>query len=132
MLLLSLILALSHSAIMPKTLTLTFTYAARAGQPLTTSQGAVYWNGVSQNFPQPTWYNLFYASIPLTAKVGINNLTFVGLGASDTYGMLIQDIKLVTTGQTTNYVTNGQFTSLPPNTTYSYFCNNDLPGWSSR
>ncbi len=42
----------------------------------------------------PSDYNLYTLNAKVTAKSGVNNLTIIGSGINDTYGLTIDNITL--------------------------------------
>ena len=75
-------------------LTLSFLYAMRAGGSGTNDAFSVYWNGgLLQSFtPNSTAMTLFSATV---SGNGNNTLAFWGTGTSNSYGGIIDDVRLV-------------------------------------
>ena len=82
----------------PAVLTLSFLYADRNNGIAETFD--LYWNNVLvQSFAplaNPTNSAMQFYSTTLIALGGVNTLSFVGTGASDSFGALIDDVKLET------------------------------------
>ena len=78
--------------------TLSFQYAARAGVALVSCEANVLWNDVIVYSIVPTDYDVHTYTINLTAIVGQNSLQFEGAGVSDSYGLGIDNVRLVRVG----------------------------------
>jgi hypothetical protein len=108
--------------------TLSFSYAARSGVPLESSQIEVLWNNniISSIFPFD--YLLRTATVLVTANPGQNVLSFVASGKSDSYGSDIANIQLIRQGTTNNIVVNGNFSI--PNVNGGWAIYNGIYGWT--
>ena len=77
---------------------LSFLYARRqtgmTGRDLSTCDFNVLWNGSLIWSARPTLGKMTEKDLVLTAKSGFNTLTFQGAGKSDSYGALIDNVKL--------------------------------------
>jgi hypothetical protein len=71
--------------------------------------GQVKWNDYVVQSLNPCDYSVNTASIYVNAKIGENNIKFEGTGVSDSYGLTIDNVRLVKYGTNINIVTNGDF-----------------------
>lgn len=75
----------------------------------------------------PTNYNVNSVSIVVFSQVGKNSLQFSGTGVSDSYGLTVDNVKLVRDGTLANIVVNGQFEDPDVDAGWQIF--NDITGW---
>ena len=92
--------------------TLSFQYAARASGFPETSQANVYWNNVLIASLAPKDWKIHIFTQTVYVIVGTNTLRFQGTGPEDTYGLCIDNVKLIRFGTNKNIVINGDFESL--------------------
>jgi hypothetical protein len=88
----------------------------------------VVWNNNIIYSVVPSDYSIHQVSINITVIAGLNVLQFIGAGISDSYGLGIDNIKLVRIGTTNNIVINGDFSS--PNEYGSWSIQNNINGWT--
>lgn len=87
--------------------TLSFSYVCRNNVPFQSCLGEVVWNNVIIYSIIPTDYSVQTRTLTVTALVGRNTLQFSGAGTSDSYGLLIDDARLIR--GSSNIVINGDF-----------------------
>lgn len=115
--------------------TLSFEYQCRPGVAFQSCAGEVVWNNVivysvpvksstGADLSDYLWHSV---SLSVTIVPGRNSLQFVGAGISDSYGLLIDNVRLIRQGTTTNIVVNGDFSS--PNVHGSWGLFTDISGW---
>lgn len=77
----------------------------------------------------PADYQIYHFSAQVKLKAGVNTLSFDAAGASDSYGLLIDNVKLYSAYNATNLIVNGDFSApaLGANN-WNYF-NNGISGW---
>ena len=108
-------IAEDHEWSLSSQLTLNLDYAARAGQPLATSQFAIQWNGKTIRTFSPRNYRVTHLSLKLKGKAGWNQIKFLGTGRSDSYGTTITNVQLLRPSGCKsgfeNLIKNGNFRS---------------------
>ena len=107
--------------------TLTFSFVCRPGAAFRSCLGEVVFNNVIVYSVVPTDYNLNTVNLALTVQRGRNSLQFSGAGISDTFGLVIDNIRLVRQGSTDNIVINGDFSSPTVYGGWNIF--DDISGW---
>jgi len=115
------------------TYTLEFDWAARTlgVTSLDTSRGNVLWNNIVIGSLVATTTGINHATFQVVLSSGDNLLQFDGAGASDGFGVSIDNVKLTSIYNNTNLIVNGNFQqpSLAANQfTYS---NGGIPGWTA-
>ena len=105
-------------------------YAARQYQPFATCQANVIWNGQIVASLAPQNYQIQLLNIIVFAKKGQNKLEIVGTGHSDSYGLIIDNAKLIRSGNGENIVINGGFEQ--PHVGHSWGIFNNIPGWNGQ
>jgi hypothetical protein len=80
----------------------------------------------------PVDHNIHNVTLTVTAAVGNNTLQFEGAGISDGYGLNIDNVALIRSGDAsqTNIVINGGFEQ--PNVAGSWGSFNNILGWSGQ
>ncbi len=122
-----------NTGVLSNKFTLTFNYACRPNVHARSCLGEVVFNNAIIYSVVPidnqgqTDYQWRTVSLQVTVQPSKNSLQFIGAGISDSFGLLIDNIKLVRQGTTTNIVVNGDFSS--PNTQGSWGIFNDISGW---
>jgi hypothetical protein len=118
----------ANCGVLSNKFTLTFEYACRPNVAIKSCLGTVVFNNaiVFTIIPSAD-YSWNTTSVQVTVQPGSNSLQFVGAGISDSYGLLIDNIKLVRQGTTANIVVNGDFSS--PNEYGSWNIHNNIIGW---
>jgi hypothetical protein len=91
--------------------TLRLEYACRSKVPFSSCTGNILWNGVVIYSIRPCNYAVNPLYLTVIAKVGHNSLQFAASGTSDSYGLTIDNIKLIRNGDKSqnNIVINGEF-----------------------
>ena len=108
--------------------TLTFQYACRDRTPFRSCQGLVFWNGHKIARIAPRNYRVNNYKIQVNVKDGVNMLKFAGAGCSDSYGLTIDNVKLIRFHTHNNIVVNGDF-ERPKLGWRKWRVFNDIPGW---
>ena len=106
---------------------LSFQYACRQNIAFGSCKGNVFWNGKHVLSINPHDYNVKTKVIDVYAKVGQNMLKFAGAGCSDSFGLTIDNVRLVRYGDKRNIVVNGGFERPCVGRGWKIF--NDIPGW---
>lgn len=88
---------------------LSFEFAAREGRCLDDSRGNVLWNGYVVYSIKPCDYEIHPVSIEVKSEGEDNTLEFEGAGASNSYGVTIDNVRLVRKGTSRDLVVNGGF-----------------------
>jgi hypothetical protein len=112
--------------------TLKFSWAARKSdnQSPTTSKASVVWNGQVISSISASDYSVHNETIQVWLRPGNNILNFDGAGASDSYGITIDNVELASYFWTANLVLNGQFEN--PSTGNSWtFVPGGIPHWKA-
>lgn len=107
---------------------LSFQYACRQGTSLGSCLANVLWNDQIIVSIVPSNYNVQTFTVQVQAKAGENRLQIEGAGVSDSYGLTVDNVKLIRVGTTQNIVVNGGFEQ--PNVGHSWGIFNNVPGWS--
>lgn len=107
--------------------TLSFDFACRPNVAFRSCLGEVVFNNAIVYSIVPSNYQWQTITIQLTVQAGRNSLQFAGAGISDSFGVLIDNVKLVRQGTSANIVVNGDFSS--PNVFGSWGIFNDISGW---
>ncbi len=102
-------------------------WACRYTIPFESCAGSILWNGKSIKSLKPTDYKIHTTSWPVKAVIGKNYLQFRGEGISDTFGLTIDNVKLIRHGTTNSIVINGDFEQPSTNEGFQFF--NSIPGW---
>lgn len=108
--------------------TLSFQYACRSGVALASCLANVLWNNKIIQSIVPVDNSLHTFSLQLTAVAGANTLQIEGAGISDSYGLIIDNVKLIRQGDTANIVVNGDFQQPNVGSGWGIFAN--IPGWT--
>ena len=87
----------------------------------------VIWNDVILATIIPTDYQVRTKTLIVNVDGGENKLQFEGAGSSNSYGITIDNVRLVRQSTTTNIVINGQFEN--PDVGHSWGIFNNIPGW---
>lgn len=106
---------------------LQFEFACRQNVAFKSCEGNIIWNDEIILSIVPTDYNKHVVNLVVYVDAGDNKLQIEGAGLSDSYGLTIDNVKLVRDGTTTNIVVNGGFQS--PNVGSSWGVFNNIPGW---
>ena len=104
--------------------TLSFSYVCRNNVPFQSCLGEVVWNNFIIYSIIPTDYSVQTRTLTVTALVGRNTLQFSGAGTSDSFGLLIDDARLIR--GSVDIVVNGDF-QLPNVPSWGLFT--DISGW---
>ena len=88
---------------------LRFQYACRQGVSFRSCKGDVFWNGKKIFSVAPRDYKVRTKVLYVYVDVGENSLKFQGSGCSDSYGLTIDNVRLVRQGTNVNIVVNGGF-----------------------
>jgi len=107
--------------------TLTFQYACRKNVNFQSCQLNVIWNDVILTTIIPNDYQVHTYNLIVKVDGGENKLQFEGAGSSNSFGITIDNVKLVRKNTNTNIVINGKFES--PDVGYSWGVFNNIPGW---
>ncbi|MCB0368719.1 MAG: hypothetical protein KDD45_04545 [Bdellovibrionales bacterium] len=89
--------------------TLSFEYACRNGVPFHSCSGNIVWNNEIILSIVPSDYAVHLVSIEVLVIAGDNSLQIEGTGLSNSYGLTVDNVKLVREGTLTNIVVNGGF-----------------------
>ena len=108
--------------------TLRLQYACRVGTSFHSCQGAVYWNGHKVGDLKPYNYGINVFKVSVKVNQGVNMLKIAGAGCSDSYGLTIDNVRLVRFGTHNNIVKNGGFQK-PYLGCKKWRVFNDIPGW---
>lgn len=108
--------------------TLSFDYACREGVAFGSCMADVLWNNQIIFSIVPVDHIIHSYSIQLIAHAGENRLQFEGAGISDSYGLTIDNVKLIRFGTATDIVVNGGFEQ--PSVGFSWGIFPSIPGWS--
>lgn len=113
---------------------LEFDYAARKNgvSSAFTSRAVVIWNNVVVASVNPQDYAVHHGSISVQLKPGQNVLSFDAASHSDTYGLLIDNVKLTSSYNASNLIINGNFETpyVGGSGHWNYF-NGGVYGWSA-
>ena len=107
--------------------TLSFQFACRAGVAFRSCLGSVSFNNIIVQSIVPNNYNWNTVNLAITVQPGRNALQFSGAGISDSFGLLIDNVRFVRQGTSQNIVVNGDFSS--PYVFQSWNIFNDINGW---
>ena len=88
---------------------LSFDYACRTGVCLSSCKGQVMWNGQVIYSINPCDHAVHNYKVWVYVKTGQNKLQFQGAGQSDSYGLTIDNVKVVRYGNYENIAVNGGF-----------------------
>ena len=108
--------------------TLSLQYACRNNVPFESCLADVLWNNKVVFSIVPNSYGVLPLSVVVSAQPGQNVLQIEGAGKSDSYGLIVDNVKLIRQGTTSNIVVNGGFEQ--PNVGFSWGIFNSIPGWS--
>ena len=106
---------------------LSFKYACRKNVPFHSCQALVIWNDVIVATIIPNDYAVHTYSVDVFVKGGENKLQIEGAGKSNSYGITIDNVRLVRYNTATNIVVNGDFEA--PDVGYSWGIFNNIEGW---
>ena len=107
--------------------TLKLDWACREGTPFDSCGGSIIWNGKYVKSIKPSDYAIHNTSWPVKAKIGRNSLQFRGEGTSDTFGLTIDNVKLIRHGSNNSIVVNGGFEQPSTKDGFQFFTN--ITGW---
>lgn len=107
---------------------LTFSYACRKNRDFSSCSGNIVWNDVILHSIVPTDYAVHIHTITVYVKAGENKLQFEGTGFDNSFGLTIDNVKLIRDGTVTNIVVNGGFEQ--PDVGHSWGIHNNIPGWT--
>ena len=113
---------------------LSFSYSAKsigAPSPLT-SQANVLWNNFVIASLVPRDYKIYRFSANVRLIAGANILAFDGAGVSDGNGLIIDNVRLISAFNSTNLITNGDFSNVGPVIPGQMIFNNGIPGWFAK
>lgn len=110
--------------------TLSLSYACRPGVAFQSCLGEVVWNNAIVSSIVPCDYKFQTLNLEVTAQVGKNVLQLIGAGTSDSFGLLIDNVRLVRKGTNQNIVVNGDFSH--PNVGQSWGIFNNILGWEGK
>ena len=113
---------------------LSFDYSAKsigASSPLT-SQANVLWNNVVVGSLVPRDYKIFRFSANVRLIAGANILAFDGAGVSDGSGLIIDNVRLISVYNSTNLISNGDFTNVGPVIPGQMIFDNGIPSWFAQ
>lgn len=102
-------------------------WACREGTPFESCGGSIIWNGKYVKSIKPSDYAIHNTTWPVKAKIGKNSLQFRGEGISDTFGLSIDNVKLIRRGTNNSIVVNGDFEQPPTKDGFQFFTN--ITGW---
>ena len=108
--------------------TLSLQYACRKNVALESCLADVLWNNKVVFSIVPGDHSFQPLSVVVYAQPGQNSLQIEGAGKSDSYGLIVDNVKLIRQGTTSNIVVNGGFEQ--PNVGFSWGIFNSIPGWS--
>ena len=108
--------------------TLSLQYACRKNVALESCLADVLWNNKVVFSIVPGNHSFQPLSVVVYAQAGQNSLQIEGAGKSDSYGLIVDNVKLIRQGTTSNIVVNGGFEQ--PNVGFSWGIFNSIPGWS--
>ena len=107
-----------------------FQYAARWGRPLQTSQFKIYWNDVQLGWITPASYAKLSQTWYLYTKPNQKNiLKFMGAGASDGYGVTIDNVHITGSDGSIINVENGDFETPDVGKLWK---TQQIPGWKGE
>jgi len=92
-----------------KTYKLEFQYACRKNIAFDSCEGKVLWNGEKALHVVPVDHDVHVQTVDIDVVPGKNILRFEGAGKQDSYGLTIDNVKLVEVGTNSNIVINGGF-----------------------
>lgn len=118
----------SCSAPLSNKFDLSFQYACRQGVSFGSCLANVLWNDQIIVSIVPSDYNVHTYTVQVQVKAGENRLQIEGAGISDSYGLTVDNVKLIRVGTTQNIVVNGGFQQPSVGNSWGIFSN--IPGWS--
>ena len=110
--------------------TLEFEYACRKKIAFDSCQGNVFWNGKKVANVVPADHNVHKKVVSVTVNQGGNELKFQGSGKKDSYGLTIDNVKLLSQGTKKDIVVNGGFER--PDMKKKWKIMNKIPGWEGK
>ena len=110
--------------------TLEFEYACRKKIAFDSCQGNVFWNGKKVANVVPADHNVHKKVVSVTVNQGGNELKFQGSGKKDSYGLTIDNVKLLSQGTKKDIVVNGGFER--PDMKKKWKIMDKIPGWEGK
>lgn len=89
--------------------TLSFQWACRSNVAFISCEANIIWNNVIIASIVPVDYDIHLYKVNVTVSSGQNSLQIEGAGHSDSYGLTIDNVKLIRVGSAQNIVINGDF-----------------------
>ena len=110
--------------------TLTFDFACRKNIKNDSCQGNVYWNGNKVLHVVPANHDIGTKTQKVKVVPGVNTLKFEGAGKEDTYGLTIDNVKLIRDDTKENIAINGGFEKPDQNGKWGVY--DEIPGWKGK
>ena len=120
-------------AVMPSstlTYTLEFQYACRKNIKNDSCQGNVYWNGEKIIHVIPQNHDIITKTQKVRVVPGVNTLKFEGEGKSDSFGLTIDNVKLIRDDTKEDLAINGGFEQ--PDQKGKWNVYDEIPGWKGK
>ena len=90
----------------------------------------MFWNGKKVFHVTPNNYRVHKKTIEVEAVIGTNSLKFEGEGKEDSYGLTIDNVKVIKVMNNKNVAVNGDFEKPDINKKWKVF--DSIPGWKGK
>ena len=114
----------------PQLYRIEFEYACRKNIAFDSCEGNVFWNEKKVFHVTPNNYKVHKKTIEVEAVIGTNSLKFEGEGKEDSYGLTIDNVKVIKVTNNKDVAVNGDFEKPDINKKWKVF--DSIPGWKGK